>query len=105
MSTSAEATRQERKQVPVYKRRRRRIYGSVAVAAIVVIAFIVWVVTQNSSSTPIPSFTVAYGQGTVANSDSIIASDPLTCADVVSEVGLEPFAYVLGAAADLWLPL
>ena len=58
MSTSAEVTRQERKQVPVYKRR-RRIYGSLAVAAIVIIAVIVWAVTQGNSSAALPGFTIA----------------------------------------------
>jgi hypothetical protein len=45
MSTSAEVTKPERRQVPAYKRRRRRIYGGLAVAAIAVIAVIVWAVT------------------------------------------------------------
>jgi len=63
--------------VPVYKRRRRRIFISIGVAAAVVIALVIWAVTQNGSSPAAPpSFTVAYGQGTVANSDSILASDP-----------------------------
>ena len=77
MSTPTDVTKQERKQVPAYKRKRRRIYGGVAVAAIAVIAVIVWAVTQGNSGTPVPGFTIAYGQGTVANSDSVIASDPV----------------------------
>ena len=101
MSTSAEATRQERKQVPVYKRRRRRIYGSLAVAAIVVIAVIVWAVTQNSSSTPIPSFTIAYGQGTVANSDSIIASDGTLAKAIPAHLHFVPFDAGVTAIAEM----
>ena len=40
------------------------------------IVLVVWAVTQGGSSgATLPGFTVAYGQGTVANSDSILASD------------------------------
>ena len=92
MSTSAEATRQERKQLPVYKRRRRRIYGVIAVAAVAVIAVIVWAVTQGGSSgTAVPGFTIAYGQGTVANSDSIIASDPALAKTIPAHLHFVPF--------------
>jgi hypothetical protein len=101
MSTSADVTRTERKQVPVYKRRRRRIYGSLAVAAIVVIAIIVWAVTQNSSSTPIPSFTIAYGQGTVANSDSIIASDATLAKTIPAHLHFVPFDAGVTAIAEM----
>ena len=101
MSTSADTTRPERKQVPVYKRRRRRIYGSLAVAAIVVIAVVVWAVTQNSSSTPIPSFTIAYGQGTVANSDSIIASDGTLAKTIPAHLHFVPFDAGVTAIAEM----
>jgi taurine transport system substrate-binding protein len=101
MSTSAEVTKLERKQVPVYKRRRRRIYGSLAVAAIVVIAVIVWAVTQGSSSTAIPGFTIAYGQGTVANSDSIIASDATLAKAIPAHLHFVPFDAGVTAIAEM----
>src|ERR1039457_880387 len=76
MSTSAETRESARGPAPIYKRKRRRIYGSLAVAAIVVIAVIVWAVTRGGGSgAALPGFTIAYGQGTIANSDSIIDSD------------------------------
>jgi taurine transport system substrate-binding protein len=101
MSTSAEVTKLERKQVPAYKRRRRRIYGSLAVAAIVVIAVIVWAVTQGSSSTAIPGFTIAYGQGTVANSDSIIASDATLAKTIPAHLHFVPFDAGVTAIAEM----
>ena len=101
MSTSAEVTRPDHKQVPVYKRRRRRIYGSLAVAAIVIIAVIVWAVTQGSSSTAIPGFTIAYGQGTVANSDSVIASDPALAKTIPAHLHFVPFDAGVTAIAEM----
>jgi NitT/TauT family transport system substrate-binding protein len=100
MSTS-EAIKPERKQLPVYKRRRRRIYGVVAVAAIIVIALIVWTVTRGSSATPIPSFTIAYGQGTVANSDSIIDSDPALAKTIPAHLHFVPFDAGVTAIAEM----
>jgi taurine transport system substrate-binding protein len=100
MSTS-EAIKPDRKQVPVYKRRRRRIYGSLAVVAVVVIAVIVWAVTRGSSSAPIPGFTIAYGQGTVANSDSIIASDPALAKTIPAHLHFVPFDAGVTAIAEM----
>ena len=101
MSTSAEVTKPERRQVPAYKRRRRRIYGGVAVAAIAVIAVIVWAVTQGNSGTPVPGFTIAYGQGTVANSDSIIASDPALAKVIPAHLHFIPFDAGVTAIAEM----
>jgi taurine transport system substrate-binding protein len=101
MSTPADVSRPARKQVPVYKRKRRRIYGTLAVAAIVVIAVIVWAVTRGSSSTAIPGFTIAYGQGTVANSDSIIASDPALAKTIPAHLHFVPFDAGVTAIAEM----
>ena len=101
MSTSAEVTKPERRQVPAYKRRRRRIYGGVAVAAIAVIAVIVWAVTQGNSGTPVPGFTIAYGQGTVANSDSIIDSDPALAKVIPAHLHFVPFDAGVTAIAEM----
>jgi taurine transport system substrate-binding protein len=101
MSTSAEVTKPERRQVPAYKRRRRRIYGGVAVAAIAVIAVIVWAVTQGNSGAPLPGFTIAYGQGTVANSDSIIDSDPALAKVIPAHLHFVPFDAGVTAIAEM----
>ena len=78
MSTAPDTTTPAaRGGAPVYKRRRRRIYTGIAIAAAVVIALVIWAVTQGNSGpgAALPGFTIAYGQGTVASSDSIIDSD------------------------------
>ncbi len=73
MSTTDTAT--ARRGLPVHQRKRRRIYLTAAVVLVVAAALIIWAVTSGGSGGPLPGFTVAYGQGTVANSDSILASD------------------------------
>ena len=56
MSTSADPASTEtitrRAGTPIYKRRRRRIYGATGVVVVLVIALIVWAVTQGGSSGP-----------------------------------------------------
>ncbi|HEY6278536.1 MAG TPA: hypothetical protein VIX86_19660 [Streptosporangiaceae bacterium] len=101
MSTSAEVTKRERKQVPVYKRKRRRIYGSLAVAVIAVLAVLIWAVTQGSPGAPLPGFTIAYGQGTVANSDSIIASEPALAKTIPAHLHFVPFDAGVTAIAEM----
>lgn len=101
MSTPADVTKPTRKQVPVYKRKRRRIYGAIGVAAIVVIALIIWAVTRGSSGTAVPGFTIAYGQGTVANSDSIIASDPALAKTIPADLHFVPFDAGVTAIAEM----
>ncbi len=101
MSTSADVSKPASRKVPLYKRRRRRIYGTVAVAAIVAAAVIIWAVTQGSSSAPIPGFTIAYGQGTVANSDSIIAGEPALAKTVPAQLHFVPFDAGVTAIAEM----
>ena len=101
MSTSADVSRPASRKVPVYKRRRRRIYGTLAMAAIVAAAVIIWAVTRGSSSAPIPGFTIAYGQGTVANSDSIIASEPALAETVPAHLHFVPFDAGVTAIAEM----
>ena len=75
---------------------------SIGVAAVVVIALVVWVVTQSGSSgTALPSFTVAYGQGTVANSDSIIDSDPALAKTIPAKLHYVPFDAGVTAIAEM----
>jgi taurine transport system substrate-binding protein len=102
MSTSADTQVPARKQVPIYKRKRRRIYGSIAVALVVVIAVIVWAVTRiGSSGAALPSFTIAYGQGTVANSDSIIHSDAALAKTIPARLQFVPFDAGVTAIAEM----
>ncbi len=102
MSTSADVTVPARKPAPIYKRRRRRIYGSLAIVAVLVIAVIVWAVTgRGGSSGALPGFTIAYGQGTVANSDSIIDSDATLAKTIPAQLHFVPFDAGVTAIAEM----
>ena len=101
MSTSADIHRPARKRAPIYKRRRQRIYGGLTLAAIAVIAISIWTLTQGSSGTAIPGFTIAYGQGTVANSDSIIASEPALAKTIPAHLNFVPFDAGVTAIAEM----
>jgi taurine transport system substrate-binding protein len=101
MSTPADVSKPAGKQVPVYKRKRRRIYAAIGAAAIVVIVLIVWAVTRSSSRTALPGFTIAYGQGTVANSDSIIDSDPALAKTIPADLHFVPFDAGVTAIAEM----
>lgn len=100
MSTSADISRPERKQVPVYKRKRRRLYGILAAAAAVIVAVVVVVaVTQGGGSTP--GFTIAYGQGNVVSSDGIIASEPSLAKTIPATLKFVPFDAGVTAIAEM----
>ncbi len=103
MSTSEDIRARARKPIPVYRRRRRRIYGGMAAAVAVIVAIVVVVVvtTGGGSSTAVPSFTIAYGQGTVANSDSIIASNPALAKTIPAHVHFVPFDAGVTAIAEM----
>ena len=91
------------KSVPVYKRRRRRIYGIIAVVAVVVVAVIVWAVTQggSSGSAALPSFTISVSQGTVASPDSIIESQPALAKIIPAHLHFVPFDAGVTAIAEM----
>ena len=102
MSTSADISAATRKPTPIYRRRRRRLYGSLAAAALVIVAVIVViVVTTSGSGGAVPSFTIAYGQGTVANSDSIIASEPALAKSIPAHLHFVPFDAGVTAIAEM----
>jgi len=101
MSTSAGTRTPERRGLPVYKRKRRRIYGLIGLAAIVVIAVVAWAVTQGGGSGALPSFTIAYGQGTVANSDSVIDSDAALQKTIPAHLKFVPFDAGVTAIAEM----
>ena len=64
---------------------------------------VVWAVTQGSGSpgTALPSFTIAYGQGTVANSDSIIDSDAALAKTIPAHLQFVPFDAGVTAIAEM----
>jgi taurine transport system substrate-binding protein len=102
MSTSADTTAPARRGVPVYKRKRRRIYGVITLVAVVVIAVITWAVTQGGGrGAALPGFTIAYGQGTVANSDSIIDSDAALQKTIPAHLKFVPFDAGVTAIAEM----
>src|SRR5260370_27859035 len=91
MSTSADIRRKKPQSAPIYQRKRRRIYGGLTVVALAVTGLIVWIVTAGTSAAPVPDFTVAYGQGAVANSDSIIASVAALAKTIPAHLNFVPF--------------
>jgi NitT/TauT family transport system substrate-binding protein len=94
--------RTPRGSVPVFRRRRRRIYAALAAAVILVAAAVIIIVTvNNSSSGPLPSFTIAYGQGTVANSDSVIDSDATLAKTIPARLHFVPFDAGVTAIAEM----
>jgi ABC-type taurine transport system substrate-binding protein len=103
MSSSADVNVQTTRRMPVYKRRRRRIYGVAAVAALIVIGLIIWAVTQGGSSGPaaLPSFTISVSQGTVASPDSIIESQPSLSKLIPAHLHYVPFDAGVTAIAEM----
>jgi taurine transport system substrate-binding protein len=103
MASPAGVTVRGRGAVPVYKRRRRRIYGGVAVAAAVAIALIIWAATGSGSSGPgtLPGFTISVSQGTVASPDSIIESQPSLAKLIPAQLHYVPFDAGVTAIAEM----
>jgi taurine transport system substrate-binding protein len=87
-----------------FQKRRRRRWIAIALAVVVVIALVAVVADRggsSSSSAGKPSFTVAYGQGNVANADSIIHSQPSLAATVPARLHYVPFDAGVTAIAEL----
>ena len=102
MSNPADTAAPARAAVPLYQRRRRRIYASIAVVVVVVIAAVVWAVTAGSSGPgALPSFTIAYGQGNIASSDSIIDSDQAIASTIPARLHFVPFDAGVTAIAEM----
>ena len=64
MSTSADIRRPGRKPIPVYKRKRRLIYGSVAAAVAVIVAVAVVVAVTQGGEPRRPGSPSPTGRGT-----------------------------------------
>jgi NitT/TauT family transport system substrate-binding protein len=103
MSSSADVNTPARTSVPIYKRKRRRIYGGIAVVVIVVVAAVIWAITQGGSSGPaaLPSFTISVSQGTVASPDSIIESQPSLAKLIPAQLHYVPFDAGVTAIAEM----
>lgn len=101
MSTSAGISRPERKQVPVYKRKRQRLYGALAATAVIIAAAIVVVVVVTSGGSSVPGFTIAYGQGNVVSPDGIIASEPSVAKTIPAKLKFVPFDAGVTAIAEM----
>jgi taurine transport system substrate-binding protein len=102
MSAAPDTTTTAGSRLPVYKRRRRRIYAGLAAAAAVVVGLAAWAVSSSGGpGAPLPSFTIAYGQGTVANSDSIIDSDSALAKTIPAQLHFVPFDAGVTAIAEM----
>lgn len=101
MVASTDTSSPARTGTPIYKRRRRRIYGGILLVLVIVIGLVVWVAARGGGTTALPSFTIAYGQGTVANSDSIIDSDPALAKTIPAGLHFVPFDAGVTAIAEM----
>ena len=104
MSSSIDTGVHARKPVPVFKRRRRRIYGGIALAVAVIVAVTVWAVGRGTGSPgagALPSFTISVSQGTVASPDSIIESQPSLAKTIPAHLHYVPFDAGVTAIAEM----
>jgi hypothetical protein len=105
MSTSAETSTPARKvrgRLPVYKRRRRRIYGAAALVLAVIVGVVVWAPTGGSSGpTALPGFTISVSQGSVASPDSIIESQSSLSKLIPAKLHYVPFEAGVTAIAEM----
>jgi taurine transport system substrate-binding protein len=91
-----------RRALPVYKRRRRRIYGATAVVLAAVLGVAVWLTTGGSSGpAALPGFTISVSQGSVASPDSIIESEPSLAKLIPAQVHYVPFEAGVTAIAEM----
>lgn len=87
--------------LPVYKRRRRRRIYTVAGAAVALAAGAIAYATTSGGSATLPSFTITTSVGTVANSDSIIESDPSLAKTIPAHLHFVPFDAGVTAVAEM----
>ena len=103
MSTSADTQQPARSRTPLYKRRRRRIYAIVTAVVVVVVGLALGLSLGlgGSSGGPLPNFVISLSTGTVANSDSIIVSDPSLKKTIPAHVKWVPFTAGVTAVAEM----
>jgi taurine transport system substrate-binding protein len=102
--SSTDVRAERRSQVPVYKRRRRRIYGGVAVLAAVAIALVGWAISRGTGSgttAALPGFTISVSQGSVASPDSITESQPSLAKTIPAHLHYVTFDAGVTAIAEM----
>jgi taurine transport system substrate-binding protein len=89
------------KRLPLYKRRRRRRIYTAAAAVVVIAAGVgAYAATQGGSGTE-PNFTITTSTGTVADSDSIIASNSSLADTIPAHLHFVPFDAGVTAVAEM----
>lgn len=101
MSTTAPETAPAPAGPSAYQRRRRQRWLGAGVAALVVAAAVIAIVALSSGGGALPRFTVAYGQGNVAGSDSIIHSQPALAKTIPATLKFVPFDAGVTAIAEM----
>ena len=102
MSTEAQTSTPAKKTLPLYKRRRRRIYGAAALVLAVMVGVVVWATTGGSSGpAALPGFTISVSQGSVASPDSIIESQPSLAKLIPAKLKYVPFEAGVTAIAEM----
>ena len=84
-----------------FQQRRRRNWIITGTAAVVAVIVVIAFVATRSGSGDQPNFTVAYGQGNVASSDSIIATQPSLAKTIPATLKFVPFNAGVTAIAEL----
>ena len=101
MSTTTRNSR-AKGSVPVYKRRRRRIYTAGALVLVVAAGAVIWAVTSGGSNPAVlPGFTISVSQGSVASPDSIIESQPSLARLIPAQLHYVPFEAGVTAIAEM----
>jgi taurine transport system substrate-binding protein len=83
------------------RRRRRRWIAAIATVVVIAVVIVVVVVTTTGGSGSEPQFTVAYGQGNVASSDSIIDTQPALKKSIPAHLKFVPFNAGVTAIAEM----
>lgn len=92
----------KKKQLPLYKRhRRRRIYTAAALVVVIAAGAGAYAATQGGASTAEPGFTISTSTGSVADSDSIIATNSSLANTIPAHLHFVPFEAGVTAIAEM----
>lgn len=100
-SAEAAGARQQAGPTSFQRRRRRRLIIASVVVAVVAAGAVIAGITLSGSGGGKPGFTVAYGQGNVANADSIIATQSSISKGIDAKLKFVPFNAGVTAIAEL----
>lgn len=104
MTSPADTTPEagKKKQLPLYKRRRRRrIYTAAALVLVIAAGAGAYAATQGGASTAEPGFTISTSTGSVADSDSIIATNSSLANTIPAHLHFVPFEAGVTAIAEM----